>query len=255
MENSEMQFKNLKFVFGILSNLFLIVLTLWFSIGVLNQIKERRYIGNQVKNTLVVFATGEVFSKPDLAIVNFSVVNEALTVEKALSENTDKANSVINFLKNQEIQEKDIKTIVFNINPRYEWQKERRILVGYEVKQSLEVKIRDFSKIGEIIEGAIKNGANIVENLQLTIENKEELKNKAREIAIKRAKEKAQAIASQLEVKLVKITNFTENEGAIYPERIYFNQSATPEFKDLVPQINVGENKIQIEVAVTFEII
>ena len=61
-------------------------------------------------NTITVSETGEVYAKPDLALTTFSVVNEAKTVAKAMSENTKKMNAVIDFVKGQGVEDKDVKT-------------------------------------------------------------------------------------------------------------------------------------------------
>ena len=137
-----------------------------------------------------------------------------------MSENTKNMNAVIDSVKKQGVEEKDLKTTGFYISPRYEWYEAgtcipacpngKRVLVGYEITQSLEVKIRDLSKIGEIIQEATNSGANQVGDLQFTIDKEDELKAQARKDAIDEAKNKAKELASQLGVKLVRITNFSE---------------------------------------------
>ena len=145
----------------IILTVFLLALTIYTVVGVQNKIKEGRYIGQEIesKNTITVSDKGEIYARPDLAITSFSVVTEKKTVAEAMSENTKKMNAVINSVKEQGVEDKDLKTTSFNIYPRYEWYNEtqfypqgRRVLVGYEVSQSLQVKIRDLEKIGDIIQ-------------------------------------------------------------------------------------------------------
>ena len=213
-------------------------------------------------NTITVSDTGEIYAKPDLALTTFSVITEAKTVGEALSENTKKMNAVIDFVKGQGVEAKDLKTTGFYIYPRYEYQKVeteiypyppgKRVLVGYEVTQSLEVKIRNMEKIGDIIEGATEAGANQVGDLQFTIDKQDELKAQARTQAIEKAKTKAKELASQLGVKLVRIINFSESSQLpYYPLRL---EAAAPEAGGEVPQIETGENKISITVTLTYEI-
>lgn len=250
-------FRILIVILGVL----LVVLTVYTAVGTLNRIKEGRYIGQEIeaKNTITVSATGEVYAKPDLALTTFSVISEAKTVGEAMQENTAKMNSIIAFMKDQGIEEKDLKTISFNIYPRYEWQEVcippcpsgKRILVGYEVQQSLQVKIRDMAKIGDVISGATAAGANQVGDLQFTIDNQDELKKQAREQAINEAKTKAKELASQLGVRLVRITNFSESGVA---PRYYGLEEAVGMGAGEVPQIETGENKIEVTVTITYEI-
>lgn len=210
-------------------------------------------------NTITVSDTGEIYAKPDLALTTFSVITEAKTVGEAMSENTKKMNAVIDFVKGQGVEEKDLKTTSFNIYPRYEWYEKseiypqgKRVLVGYEVQQSLQVKIRDMTKIGDIIEGATEAGANQVGDLQFTIDKEDELKAQARAQAIEKAKTKAKELANQLGVKLVRITNFSES--SVIPYYYGLERAAVPIGGGEAPQIETGENKIEVTVTITYEI-
>lgn len=242
---------------------FFIFLTVLVAVNIINEIKRGRYIGQEIErqNTISVSATGEVFAKPDLALISFSVKTEEKTVSEAMQENTEKMNATIDFMKAQGIEEKDLKTTSFNIYPRYEYRKEetetyiyppptgKRVLVGYEVIQSLQVKIRDMSKIGDIIEGATRAGANEVGGLQFIIDNEDEFKKQARKQAIEKAKDKAKELASHLGVRLVRISNF--QESSIIP-RFYELEKAMGGGE--TPQIETGENLIEVTVFITYEI-
>lgn len=250
--------------FSILT-LFLIVLIVWGAVDIVNKIREGKYIGYgiEAKNTITVSDSGEVYAKPDLAIIDFSVVTEAKTVAEALSDNTAKMNAVIESVKGKGVDTKDIKTTVFNIYPRYEWQREtvcsiypcpeKRVLAGYEVTQQLEVKIRDLSKTGDIIQGATDAGSNEVGSLYFTIDKEEDLKKQAREQAINKAKSKAEELADQLGIKLVRIVNFSESGVFPYYAPMY-KEAAGLGGGEATPQIETGENKIEVTVSITYEI-
>lgn len=248
----------------IVLTVFLISLIILVGVNIQNKMKERQYIGLDIEsqNTITVSGRGEVYGKPDLAITSFSVVTEKETPGEALDENAKKMNAVIDFMKEQGIEDKDLKTIGFAINPRYEWHETsaypqgKRVLVGYEVNQSLEVKIRDMEKIGEIIEGATDIGANEVGNLQFTIDKKEELEKQARNQAIEEAKNEAKELAAQLGVDLVRISGF--NEIGVTPiyerRRAYDIEESLRKMEALAPEIEIGENKIEVNVTIVYEI-
>jgi len=197
-------------------------------------------------------------------LVNLSVVTEKETVAEAMSENTKNMNAVIDSVKEQGVEEKDLKTTGFYIYPRYEWYEAgtcfppcpngKRVLVGYEITQSLEVKIRDLSKIGEIIQGATDSGANQVGDLQFTIDKQDELKAQARKDAIDEAKNKAKELSSQLGVKLVRITNFSESGEFPVTPPYALMEKASGLGGGESPQIETGENKIEVTVSITYEI-
>ncbi|MFB0544138.1 MAG: SIMPL domain-containing protein, partial [Asgard group archaeon] len=232
--------------------IFLIVLILSTAVDVVNKIKEGRYISQNVRmrDSIVVSETGEVYAKPDLAIISFTVINEAKTVTDAMDENSATMNDVIKAVKEQGIEDKDVKTTSFNIYPRYEYSEGtygKRTLVGYEVIQELQVKIRDLGKIGTIIERATSSGANEISDLQMTIDNQDELKKQAREQAIAKAKVKAEELTSQLGVKLGKLVSFNESFYVPYYDTGIYMKEAVGGGGE-VPDIQTGENKISVSI-------
>lgn len=247
----EKYIKGLAIIFAIFI-IFLIV-----SEGV--EIKEK---ASRAENTISVSGTGEVYLKPDLAQAVFSVITEKDSASDALNENSEKMNSVINFIKEKGVEEKDIKTTSFNIYPRYEWRKEssvypsgERVLAGYEVRQSLQVKIRDMLKIGEILEGGVSSGANSVSNLKLAVDDEEEAKKRAREKAIEDAKEKAKELSSQLGVKLEKIVGYGDSGQTFMISKSYDSYEMAAEgLGGAVPEIETGENKITATVSIVYKI-
>jgi len=238
---------------------FFIVLIFSTAMDVINKVKEGKYIGQDVerRNSIAVSATGEIYAKPDLGIVTFSVINEAKTVSEAMTENTNRMNNIISVVKEQGVEDKDIKTTSFNIWPRYEYTERgygERKLVSYEVTQRLQVKIRNLEKVGVIIEKATTAGANDMGGLQLTIDNQDELKEQARAQAIAEAKAKAQELTSQLGIKLGKIISFNENFFVPYygAEEIYMKGVGGA--AEVTPDIQAGENKISVSVNIIYEI-
>lgn len=241
--------------------IFLITLIALIIVVIFNKIEYRKHIGQEFRNTITVSGEGEIFAKPDLAMVNFSVISEEKTVNEAIQKNTEKMNAIINFMKVNGIEDRDLRTIAFRIEPRYEWRngnnevfprQNRRVLVGYEVHQTLEVRIRNMEKIGVIIQGGTDLGANQVGSLQFTVDDKDELKNQAREQAIKMAKEQAKVLTDQLNVRIVRIVNFSENYHQPFIPRAEVMREAMP--VPMLPEIEPGEEKIQVIVHITYQI-
>ena len=250
--------QKIKGTLGALS-LFLIVATVYVGAAAFNKFEEIGWTKDRgTRATISVSGEADVFAKPDLAVVMISTVNEAKTVENALIVNTGNMNSIIKFVKEQGVEEKDLKTANFSISPRYEYEQKgaadyylsgKRVLAGYEVRQSLEVKIRDMSKIGILIEGASGDGANEIGDLQFTIEKQDELKAQARKEAIAEVKAKAKGLSSQMGVKLGRIVGFSESGDDKMAE-----SGLRAGMGGATPDIAVGENKITSSVTITYEI-
>jgi hypothetical protein len=155
------------------------------------------------------------------------------------------------------VEEKDIKTSNYSLSPIYDWtEDDGRVLQGYQVYQSVDLKIRDLASIGDIISETTQKGANQVGSINFTIDDEYELKNKAREMAIEKAKEKAEIIANQTGMKLGDIKNVSEHSYT----PVYNNYSnAKLEMSDSVggasaPSIEAGQNEVKVEVVVTYEV-
>lgn len=266
-------------IFGIFLTAFVAALFIYMLVLIANGLKEGRYIGkgNLEQNSITVSGSSEVYAKPDLALVNFSVISEGKTVAEATNSNSEKMNKIIENLKKAGMDAKDLKTTNFSVNPRYEYSKStsmpinfetairsdiapidnsgKRTLAGYDANQTLSVKIRNTEKAGAIIDTAISSGANQMGDLQFTIDNTDALKDQVRAEAIAKAKEKAAKLASQLKVKLVRITSFNDNsyyaqDSMSYSKSAIGMGGAAPE----AARIEAGENKIESNITITYEI-
>lgn len=217
--------------------------------------------GNLPKDTITFTGKGEVVVKPDIATVSFGVTAENLDVAKAQTEATTKMNNIIDLLKTKGVVEKDIKLTNYNIYPRYDYIQTqlypyggKQVLAAYVVSQTVEVKIRDISKAGEILSGVGEFGVTDVSGLTFTVDNEEVVKDQARDLAIEDAKTQAKTLAKSLGVRLVKITSFSENGN--YPIYYEMNKSMALGARGdaAVPQVPMGENKITSNVSITYEI-
>ncbi len=249
--------------------LLLTVLIIFFGVLTANELKERNYIGIDLDREKVIYVTGEGISlnKPDFATINFSIVEEAKTASEATKKVSEKMNKVIEFLKEQKIEESDLKTMNVSVYPRYEYQTremidypyppedKERVLAAYEASQSLEVKIRDLDNAGTIIEGAVNAGANQMGGLIFDIEDQKISKDDARNKAIEDAKAKAEKLASQLGVKLTKIVSYNENDQMPYLlKESRMMDSAPLGMGESDMEIEPGEQEIKVIVNIGYEI-
>lgn len=207
-----------------------------------------------------VTGSGTIYAKADIANLEVGLrTGVKATAADATKESTDKMNAIIEAVKSLGIEEKDIKTSGYSLNPVYNWTENRgQELSGYEVTQNVSLKIRDLDIIGDVIAKTTEQGANQVGNISFTIDDEYELKNQARELAIEKAKEKAMMIATQAGMKLGEVKSFYENTQPIISPIAYSN--AKMEFAiDSVaglaaPTIQSGQNEIKVEVTLVYEI-
>jgi len=225
-----------------------------------------RYIGAGVQPTNVISVSGygEAFGAADIATFSFSVVSEKSTVAAAQTDATNKINAITKYIKDAGVAEKDIQTTDYSVYPQYEYNQivcvsypcpsGRQVLKGYQVRQTTTIKVRDLAKAGELLTGVGGKGATEMSGLQFTFDDPNKLQNDARGKAISDAKAKADQLAKQLGVSLVRVVSFNENGGG-YPGPMY--TKAVGMGGDAVqsaPEISVGQNKVSISVSITYEI-
>ncbi|MFH0852679.1 MAG: SIMPL domain-containing protein [bacterium] len=243
-------------VMGIFAIL-LIITAVYMIFATQNEAKRGKYIGQdiQVKNTITVSGEGKVLAKPDIGEVSLTVLSESATVAAAQKDNTQKMNNVIKAMKDLGVDEKDLKTVSYNISPNYQYTAGRSIIIGYQVSQTLDVKIRQLDKASDILAKAAANGVNQIGSLSFTIDDPESIKAEARKKAIDDAKQKAEVLKNDLGVSIVRIVSFSESGSQ--PPITYLKDSAlgmggggaTPS-----PEVQTGQNEITVDVSITYEI-
>jgi len=236
-----------------------------FTVLILSELKEYTYIGRDVPayNTISVQGEGEAFQAPDVATFNFSVTREASSVAQAQTEVSERISEILDGLGEFQIEEKDIKTLSYNAYPRYDFleticplglncPRGERVLAGYTVTQTISVKIRDLEKLSDVVQ---KLGELNVDNLNgpnLSIDDEDALIAEAREMAIEDAEEKARQIAKDLDVRIVRVTGFSE--GGPYGFGGDFDIARSEALGAPKVDIPIGENRAVIQVNVTYEI-
>ena len=236
--------------------------------------------GNQSydENTISVTGNGEVDSVPDIATFSFTVQETSETIKEAQNVISEKIEIILNGLSDADIKEKDIKTQSYTMHPKYEWVKvaqnqqeiapdgtiyypgndRQQVQVGFDVSQNVNVKLRDFDKVGEVLELFADAGVENLYGPNFQIENPDELQDKARALAIDEAKAKAKQLAQDLGVRLGKVISFNEGgNGGYYPEPYYAKNLAIADFAESVeysPELPVGENTVSSTVTIIYKI-
>jgi len=246
----------------IVSAIFLIVL-----------IKQR--VKPSEERTLPISTQGKVTVTPNLALVNLTVITEGEDASSVQDKNAEKTNSVIKFLKEEGIKKEDIKTINFNLTPKYYYPSQyprvpcpqilsklgftcppnSPVIVGYRLDQTLQVKIRDFNNLGKIISQAVSRGVNQISSIQFTVEDIDEFKKQAREDAFKKAERQAEELAKLGGFKIKKVLNISE--GQVYVPKPVFAQAEMLRMGESMPSsptIEPGTQEVTVNLVVTFEI-
>jgi len=246
----------LKMLIGALFGILIIIVAVFMVFAAMNEYKKGGYIGQDIvaKNTITISGEGKIFATPDIGVIDLGVVSDAKTVAGAQKDNVEKMNKITQAMKDLGVEEKDLKTTNYSIYPSYQYISGRSDIIGYEVSQTLEVKIRNLDKVGDILAKAAELGANQVGSLSFTFDDPEKLNQEARTKAIANAKEKADALSNVLDVKLIRIINFTES-SYVPPIPYYSKRSlGMGGGETATPDIQTGQNEVSSNVTIVYEI-
>ena len=170
------------------------------------------------KRILKVNGKGMVEAEPDMALVSVGVITKDKNPENAQNLNAQISKKLIDSLLQLGIAKDDIKTTSYTIYPEYDYIEGKQILTGYNVTHILEIKVRDINMVGEVINTAVKNGANQINRVDFTIEDAKFYYNRALKLALKEAASKAQSITAFLKVNLDPVPcSITEQSTSFTP--------------------------------------
>ncbi|MEK9194807.1 MAG: SIMPL domain-containing protein, partial [Patescibacteria group bacterium] len=189
------------------------------------------------------------------------------------NQNTSRSNAIIDFLKKNGIQDKDIRTTNYSIQPQYQYDKRPPCpilsdesipcyagvnalprIVGYQVHHSLEIRMRDLNNVDDMLQGVVSAGANQVGSILFAIEDEKAAMASARKQAIEDAQKKALVLARDLGVRITKIAGFSESGGGpIYYDRGYGSAQALEKGGMSAPQVEPGEQEVRSVVTIAYE--
>ena len=205
-----------------------------------------------------VHGTGIVSAKPDMATLQIGVQIQNTSLATAQSDAATKIDAAMKQLKAAGIDEKDISTAQFNVEPVMDYSQPNVApkLTGFRVTNILNVKIHDISKAGKTIDDLVGVGANTVYGLSFGFSDPTALMKQAREQAMNDAKTKAGELASLGGVGLGTPISI-DDSGASVPPVVMdaVNKSmAAGMAPDVATSISAGQQEIRVEVNVVYAI-
>jgi uncharacterized protein YggE len=147
--------------------------------------------------SITVTATGQVAAEPDQARITSGATTEAATASQALARNSEVMKKVIDGLKAEGIEAKDIQTTSFRVEPRYTRPREGQAptIDGYRVVNQVEILARNLDKLGDILDRLVSLGANDMAGLSFEVSKAESLRDEARKEAVANALRRAKLYA------------------------------------------------------------
>lgn len=204
-----------------------------------------------------VRGTGLVSAKPDLANLQIGVQIQNASLDAAQSEAATKMDAAMKQLKAAGIEDKDISTAQYNVEPVMEYRDNQAPRVtGFRVTNILNIKLRDISKAGKTIDDMVKSGANSVYGLSFGFSDPSALMKQAREQAMNDAKAKAGELATLGGVTLgtpLAIDDSGANVPPVVMDAVR-EKSMAGDMSVAATNIAPGQQEIRVDVSVIYAI-
>jgi len=216
---------------------------------------------NPPTSTITVSGEGMATAIPDTATISFGGTVTANTVADAESQLTKTINNALNVVKQNGVASSDITTSSYNVSPHYTpptcppgvfCANTSSTASGYDVSETVTVKVHDTSKVSAILGGLARANVTNVTGPDYTVGDPKAVQSQARGLAIQDAQKQAQVLASQLGVHLGKVVSFSDNStGGPRPMAAEATLSASSAPNPSVP---VGSNQYSDDVSITYAI-
>ncbi len=239
-----------------LTNIFLVGIFVMMAYLVFSNRDVTINSNSEPNNTIAVEGAAETFAKPDTAAVSFSVTKKANNVDIAMNSVNKRMSELVNQLKGVRVDEKDIKTTNYSVQPEYSYNEGKQTFEGYRVTQSITIIIRELENTSKVLATVNSAGVDNVSQLSFYVDDTEAINEQLRSEAINNAKDKAKKIAKDLGVSLDGVVSYDEygnNNIEPYPvyDKSYAVADAAPVAEAVVP---TGENQFNANVTVIYKI-
>lgn len=152
----------------------------------------------QEEGRITVTGEADVRVVPDEVVLTLGVETDDLDLAAAKAENDSRMTGVIESAREAGIPENLIRTDYLGIEPRYDYDGRQRIFLGYWVRKSVSLTLRDIEAFEGVLSDVLEAGANYVHGIQFRTTELRTHRDQARSLALEAAREKAEMMAHQL---------------------------------------------------------
>jgi len=202
--------------------------------------------------TVTVSGTATIKAKPDEAVVSLGVQTQADTAQRALADNAVKMTALIASLMDKGVAKDDIATSYVSIYPTY--GNNGMDITGYQAVNQVDVTLRDISKVGEVIDGAVKAGANLSNGITFQLSDENQGVNQALDDAVANARSKAETLAAAGDAQLGQVVSIQEGSGGSTPPIYYGRDMAGGAMAEAATPIQPPTLETQVSVTVTWSL-
>ncbi|MCG3142699.1 MAG: 26 kDa periplasmic immunogenic protein [Anaerolineae bacterium] len=202
---------------------------------------------------IVVSGTGRASGAPDQATISIGVQITAPTLAEATKQAAATMTQVLEALKKQGVDDKDIQTSAYNVNPITNYKEgQTPQITGYQVMNVVTVTVKDLKQVGNILDAGMSAGANYLGGVSFSIADPKPLETQARTAAVHDAQQKAQTLADAAGVKLGRVLSIAEGVAS-NPLPVMYRSAMVADAAAPGP-VQAGSLDVNVNVEMRFEI-
>ncbi len=225
-------------------------------------------IPNPDGQTVSVTGTYTAKADPTQATIVIGFENDADTAEDAQTKNSDEMEMVLARLKYEGLTDDNFKTLNHNVWDRQELAtcialagvECPKHITTYHASHTLEITTENLDKVGKYLDVAVAAGANNVQNVRFAVseEQQNELKKEAIEKATQDARDKAEAMAAGLGLKVHKVVSVSDSSWDYGPHRVMYSEieetALAASGVHAETQVLPGDVEVSARISATFEL-
>ena len=213
-------------------------------------------VASATQGTLLsVSAEASATRVPDVATLSTGVVTQAADANTAMRANAVQMDKVMAAIKAAGIAERDVQTSGINLNPQYKYvENAAPSIVGYQASNTVNVKVRDLSKLGRVLDAFVEQGANQINGPSFEVDKPDEAYDEARVAAIGKAQARARTYADALGLKVRRIVSISEGGASMPRPMPMLRAMAADAGFAKETAVSPGESALSVSIEVVFEL-
>jgi len=205
----------------------------------------------------LVVTTGEgiVQAAPDRAWITVSAESRAPSPREAQRRNAELMKPVQDALRGAGVPADAIRTSGYDLQQEFDFSNNKRTSLGYVARNSIEVRVDDVARVGELLELTVGQGATNISGLRFDVKDQGKLEREALRAAVSNARLKAEAAAAgagRAVDRLVRIEEAGVPSGPVPMPQ--FRTLAAQGGVAVAPPVSIGQIEVRSQVTVTFSL-
>ncbi|MBV0892217.1 SIMPL domain-containing protein [Paracoccus sp. Z118] len=205
--------------------------------------------------TLTTQGEGTAQVQPDMATVSVGVTVQAPTAAQAMADNATRQQAVIDALRLQGVEDRDIQTSNLNLSPVHDYSQDGRppVVTGYQAQNIVTVTVRDLTGLGAVLDRLVSAGANEVQGIGFGRDDLQGTEDEARRKAVESARHRAEVLADAAGLRLGRLVSLSDGGGRSGPVPVM--RMAMQDSAAAPTPIAAGELSVTAQVGTTYELV